>query len=273
MSVPTSDPARSREDPPPRAPAGPSLCCGVAACAAVRAAESELPKLRERVVAAYSATLSNAVIKQADEQSVVAWAAVAQAERESGFDPAARSGWGVVASPRTPGRLRMADALRRFRAQGAWSVSPHIVPHCSLHSLAGLLSQALDLHGPNLGVGGWRGGEADAFLAAAALLEGDGLPGLWVVWSGWESESAPPGEAVCQAVALGLVPGLEDCPLRLRITPTPPQLAPVPATAGDFPAFGLEGLARALAEAAPASVWRLKGYGFACLERRGAGDA
>src|SRR5262249_2336298 len=110
------------------------------------------------------------------------------------------------------GRPTMAASLQRFDAEGAWGVSPHLIPHRSLHALSGTVSQALKVHGPNFGVGGGPGCEAELLLAAAALLHGQRLPGVWAVCTRLDPELPPrpdgtsaPGTA-CLALALALPP-------------------------------------------------------------------
>jgi hypothetical protein len=118
----------------------------------------------------------------------------------------------VLAAPRFLGRPTMAAALTRFRAEGAWGVSPHLIPHRCLHSLSGTVSQALQVHGPNFGVGGGPGGEAEALRAALALLTGQRLPGVWVVLTRLDPELPPDGSGLpppgssCAALALALAP-------------------------------------------------------------------
>jgi hypothetical protein len=107
----------------------------------------------------------------------------------------------------------MVESLQKFREQGAWSVSPHIIPHCTLHSLSGLLSQVLGLHGPNIGAGGKPGGESEALTVAAAWLAADRLPGVWVVLTGWDVESPTNAGATCQAAVLALTAAEVTSPL------------------------------------------------------------
>ena len=121
--------------------------------------------------------------------------------------------WGVVAAPRFLGQPAMAAALKRFQAEGAWGVSPHLIPHRSLHSISGTVSQALKIHGPNFGVGGGPGGPADALLAAAAMLEGQHLPGVWLVlrlpWTPSRRRTKRDGRrpgGMCVGLALALRP-------------------------------------------------------------------
>jgi hypothetical protein len=213
--------------------------------------------------------LAASVLKHADPQTIVALAALRQALTDSALSPEDFSGWGVVGCPREPGRAWMTEQLVRFAAEGAWSVSPHAVPHCSLHSLSGLLSQALATHGPNLGVGGRPGLEAQALRAAVALLADSALPGVWVVWTGWHPEPFAEAEEcspICRALALALQdeervtvsPGMvgRGQPLCLRLTPPLPSAA----ESRHLPLFSLEGLATALphcpSDRAAQGLWR-----------------
>src|SRR5207237_403724 len=68
------------------------------------------------------------LIKHADEQTVVALAAVAAAIRDHRLETTDFSAWGVLAGPRYPGRAALVPALARVRAEGAWGMSPHLIP-------------------------------------------------------------------------------------------------------------------------------------------------
>jgi hypothetical protein len=161
---------------------------------------------------------------------------VLHAAHHHGLDLTACRDWGVLAAPLYLGRASLAAAIMRFRDEGAWGVSPHLVPHRSLHSPSGALSYALKLHGPNFGVGGGPGCAAEVLLAAAALLERRRAPGLWVVFSAIDPD-APPGregeqspETTCAALALALTPArFGAAGLRLRVkaaaAPAPPTAA------------------------------------------------
>ncbi len=164
---------------------------------------TSLVSARQEVQALYAETLPSSILKQADEQSLVALLAIHTAIQDSSKRTRDFEQWGLVASPRLPGRRRIADFLVKFREQGAWSASPHVIPNCSLHSASGLLSQALGLHGPNFGAGGMIGSEKEALWAGFSLLEGEQLPGVWILFTGWDRESLT-GEGQCQAAVLAL---------------------------------------------------------------------
>lgn len=182
------------------------LALGVAArvlsAARARCRTADLGALRDQLAAAFPQTLGAGTLKNCDELTLVSIEAV---RRASARLPGPTPKWGVVAGVRSPGRPRMADALARFRDRGAWSVTPHFIPHSLLHSAAGLVGQAFGLHGPGAGFGGMPGSEGDVLLAAAGWLAGGDLPGAWLVWAGWASGSPSDGPAV-EALAAAVVP-------------------------------------------------------------------
>ena len=188
-----------------------SLVAGWAAC---RFSLEELPALRQRPGLLQGAQLPASFLKHADEQTVAGIAAVSQAIESHGLNHTDFSSWGVIAAPRFLGRAALAVALARFANEGAWGISPHLIPHRSLHALSGTVSQALKIHGPNYGVGGGADGAAEALLAGSALLADGQVPGLWIVLTGFDPElvpanpgaaEAPPCSTDCMAVALALV--------------------------------------------------------------------
>lgn len=188
------------------------MCCDVAADATVRVGVEELPELRRRPGPVCGEPLPASFLKHADEQTVAGLTAVYQAIERAGLQTTCYRDWGVLAAPRFLGRPAMAAALQRFQAEGAWGVSPHLIPHRSLHSISGTVSQALKIHGPNFGVGGGPGAVAEVLLAATAMLERKDLPGVWVVLTCLHPEMAPeasgrpaPG-AQCVGMALALTP-------------------------------------------------------------------
>lgn len=170
------------------------VSCEVAAEAVVRTSLEALAELRRNPGPCSGEPLPASFLKHADEQTVAGLGAVYRAIDKGGLQQTCFRDWGVVAAPRFLGRPAMAAALQRFAAEGAWGVSPHLIPHRSLHSLSGTISQALKIHGPNFGAGGGPSGMAEALLAAAALLQGKQLPGVWVVLTCLDSE-LPPDES------------------------------------------------------------------------------
>jgi hypothetical protein len=155
----------------------------------LRAAPDQIPALRQAPVPGPGTTLPPGFLKHADDQTVVGIGAVFRALHDSSALAARQlTDWGVVAGSRFLGRATLALALQRFALEGAWGVSPHLIPHRSLHSISGTVSQALGIHGPNFGAGGGPTCASEAILAAAALLSEGRVPGVWVVLTGWDPE-------------------------------------------------------------------------------------
>ena len=143
-------------------------------------------------------TLGNSILRHSDEQTlsvlVAVRDAVAQIEQPTDF-----SGWGVVVSTRYLGRSAFADALLKFASDGPWNVSVQVVPNRSLHSPASMVGLALGCHGPCVGVGGGLDGEADAWLTAATLLDQQALPGIWLIFAGWDPDTQIDVEGIPRA--------------------------------------------------------------------------
>ncbi len=193
-----------------------AVCCDVAADAVVRLGPESLAEMRRNPGPVHGEPLPASFLKHADEQTVAGLCSVYQAIEKAGLQACCFRDWGVVAAPRFLGRPTMAAALQRFAAEGAWGVSPHLIPHRSLHSISGTVSQALKIHGPNFGVGGGPGGTIEVLLAATALLEGKRLPGVWMVLTCLDPES-PPDEAG------RLTPGTQAVGVALALTPIHPS--------------------------------------------------
>jgi hypothetical protein len=229
-----------------------------------------LPALR-KAPGPVPAPLPLTFLKQADEQTVAGLAAVCRAAQVHGLDLSSQAEWGVIAAPELPGRTGMAAALQAYAREGAWGISPHLIPHRSLHSLSGTVSQALGLHGTNYGVGGGPGALAESLLAAGALLADGRLPGLWVVLTSATEAQSGTGSA-WQAAALALVPDVEEC-VNKNPRPLPGLLLgvrPLPAEAAgpaSWTPLTLEGLVALLADKRdlPEAHWLLGPVGWARL--------
>lgn len=126
---------------------------------------------------------------------------------------------GVVAASCQAGRLVTALSLAQIRPKGSVSISPHIVPQCSLHSVAGAVSVALGMHGPNVGIGGGPDAVAEGLFTAISLVRPGGgadADGVWLIASDWAEEPAVDatgaaiGDPVCRAVALLVEPAAAE---------------------------------------------------------------
>ena len=120
-------------------------------------------------------------LRHADEQSVVAVRAVQRAIAAiPGIDC---SRHGVIAAPCQAGRIASSQTLSKYADGGGVTVSTHIVPQASLHSLAAAVSVGLGMHGPSLGVGGGPRALQEGLLTTAALVDTPGVDGWWLVAS------------------------------------------------------------------------------------------
>lgn len=234
--------------PSPAEPAG-SEPVGVACHAVVEARLSEIPRLRDLPAPATAAALPPRFLRHADEQTVVGMRAVLAAIAAHPLPRPSFAGYGVVAAPCRAGRFTAAQSLAMLRVGGGVTVTPHVVPQCSLHSLAGAVSVALGMHGPNIGAGGGRHALAEGLVAALALLAPAAsahavVPGIWFVATSWDDEpaldpagrpagtaaapAAPPAAAaedpLCRGLAVALVASAGAAtlpPLALVVHPAP----------------------------------------------------
>ena len=166
-----------------------SAACGVASHALVEATLAEIPGLRDQTVPEGVPALPSRYLRHCDEQTVVGIRAVLAAIAAHPEPRPSFADYGVVAAPCQAGRIATAQSLAMLRTAGGVAVSPHIVPQCSLHSLAGAVSVALGMHGPNIGVSGGRHAVSEGLFTSLSLLAADeSLPGVWLVVSGWTAE-------------------------------------------------------------------------------------
>lgn len=200
-----------------------SAACGVASHALVEATLAEIPGLRDQPVPEGVPALPARFLRHCDEQTVVGIRAVLAAIAAHPEPRPTFADYGVVAAPCQAGRIATAQSLAMLRTAGGVAVSPHIVPQCSLHSLAGAVSVALGMHGPNIGTSGGEHAVSEGLLTSLSLLAGnpitgDSPPGIWLLVSGWTQEPlldatgkpdcSPLTDArsgpICRAVAVAL---------------------------------------------------------------------
>jgi hypothetical protein len=192
----------------------PHLSCPVAVHATVTCRAAGIGALREAPVLG-APPLPPRFLRHADEHTVVGIRAVQEAMAAIGQSPknpqaGASDRFAVVAAPCGAGRPASARTLVSLREGGPVTVSPHVVPQCSLHAVASAVSVGLRIHGPNIGVGGGPEALSEAFVTALSLLNEPGVEGCWLVLTAWDEEPVldvrgdVPGDAVCRAVALAL---------------------------------------------------------------------
>jgi hypothetical protein len=254
----------------------------LAAFGVVQIAEKDLPSVRRAPAAGQTGFLPANLLKHSDDQTVAGVAAVCRALQTFQLDPTSFSDWGVLGAPRFLGRSTMAGALKKFFADGAWNVSPHLIPNQTLHSLSGTVSIALNIHGPNFGVGGGPDSESEGLLAAAALLSQRKLPGVWLVLTGWDPEPVADADgrnrlaSVCTGVALALTPDKNEWQgARLRLIPGKDRAnANGHHHSKEAPAlFSVEKISKALANPGTGThVWRLQAGGWVEFESGNGGE-
>jgi hypothetical protein len=204
----------SQQSPQPRRT---EICCDIVAHRSLCLTAESLPPARQRPGPAVGVTLPPNLLKHADEQTVAGLGAVLHAIADFRLDPTSFRDWGIVAAPCFLGRITLANALESFAAEGPWGLSPHFIPHRSQHAVAGTISLALKIHGPNFGAGGGPTSPFEGILGGAVLLSEHRLPGAWVVITGWEPELipvatsgkdgiqwSPPPHSICMALALAI---------------------------------------------------------------------
>jgi hypothetical protein len=272
-------------------PADEAVCCAVSAHGVIEADAQAVAALRTTPSPPGVPALPANLLKHADEQTVVGLFAVFQAIQNHRLTGKNFSDWAVVGAPRFFGRAILAAALRRFSLEGAWGVSPHLIPHRSQHSLSGTISQALGIHGPNLGVGGGPSSASEAALVAASLVVKEEFPGLWLVLTAWDPEPtfseaaaasrnglSSPAPSTCKGVALALRAGdPSDSGMTIRVCPAGRHGMSNGTANGhhlNLPLFSAESLLEALARpSSAAATWRLgiSGWievdGLACAAR------
>jgi len=251
-----------------------SLECAILAHGALQVPTDQVAALRRNPGKITGKEFSPALLRFADEQTVVGVATVLQAIERHGLSETDFTNWGILGSPIFLGRSTVVQAILRFRKEGAWGVSPHIIPHRLLHAVSGTVSQVLGIHGPNYGVGGGPDGLSEALLTAFTLITSDNLPGLWLLLTGHDPEPVLDAQGqitspgACQAVALALSRTASDRQQRrLCLTPySDEKRAFTEASLVSLPA-----LRAALEATSPASVplWRLDGFGTMSMMRQG----
>lgn len=204
--------------------------CAIAAHAYAEAPFSRIAALRDEPAPAGGPRLPPRFLRHADEHTVVAIRAVLEAWA-SVPGPLDLGRCGVVAAPCQAGRIITARSLALLRTGGAVTVSPHIVPQCSLHSLAGAVSVAFGMHGPHVGIGGGPDALSEGLFTALSLI-GSGMPdacdAVWLLVSDWETEPGldslgePLGDPVCRALAMLVTPesaAADSAPRLSLVTP------------------------------------------------------
>jgi len=178
-----------------------------------RSSLTEIAPYRKSLPPWASEEAGHLFLKYADDQTVMAVRAIDRAFAAGFVTPEEQRDWSVIVASQYLGRQACAVLLNRFQKCGATGVSPHIIPHHSLHSVSGALSILLGSRGLNVGIGGGTGALSEGLLAAEDFFALDQSQGAWLVATGWDPEPVLDAEGkclnepVCHAVALALRPG------------------------------------------------------------------
>jgi len=245
---------------------------GICAVGAAQANLEAIGPLRKRLPAWVPPETAGHFLKYADEQTVVAVAALDQAITAGELPREQLAHWSVIAAPRCIGRLAGWTTLDRFARGGGPAISPHVIPQHSLHSVSGALSILLASHEPNLGVGGGADSLVQGLLAAFTLPRAPRAVGTWLIATAWSPEPKATAQEnntakiVCYAVALGLSAQAAAGRLgRLRLTTGPADDLRLLGSGPAVPAGAVE-LCQALAGAGGTFRWPLAWGGRLTLE-------
>jgi hypothetical protein len=195
--------------------AGPSL--NLRGFGTARADLSAIAAMRKSLPAWAPPDTPGHFLKHADEQTVLAVAALDQAICSSGLQPDHYRDWSIIAAPRFIGRIAGVATLDRFSRGGGPAISPHLIPQHSLHSISGALSILLASRQPNFGVGGTADSLPEGLLAALTLPLAN-CAGTWLVSTGWDPEPQLDDQGRCQnapachAVALAFESAVKEQP-------------------------------------------------------------
>ena len=239
----------------PARPIPEPAACGIMAHALVEARVSEIAALRDAPAPEGVAALPARFLRHCDEQTVVGMHAVLQSIAAHPRPRPSFDGHGVVAAACQSGRVMAARSLALLKTGGAVTVSTHIVPQGSLHSLAGAVSVGLGMHGPHVGISGGPDALAEGLFAALSFSRPAAapLPGLWLIVTEWDREPTLDrssgdvcDDPICRALAVALEPGA-DAPLTLTLRTPPPGAAVDAAPLDAPPSSQLAEFAQALA--------------------------
>ena len=129
-------------------------------------------------------------LRHADEQTVIGMHSIIRAMAADTQDSRDTSNDAVIAATCLAGQPSAARTMIGLRDKGPVAVTPHIVPQCSLHSVASAASVGFGMHGPNFGVGGGPHAPAEGFLLALTLApmlaKTSPSSRIWLVCTGWD---------------------------------------------------------------------------------------
>src|SRR5207302_3070199 len=108
---------------------GSAVAVGLAGWATARASMEQLAALRKDPGLPPDQTLAPGFLKHSDDQTVLALAAISRAMTSLSRPTACYRAWGVIAAATLFGRYGTFQSLVNFRSDGAWGITPHMIPH------------------------------------------------------------------------------------------------------------------------------------------------
>lgn len=131
------------------------------------------------------------VLRNSDEQTIAGARALLVAM--ASIQPAISSwhDWAIIGCPRFLGRCIICATIARYFGEPKFSISPHIIPNYTLHSLSGTISVGMTMHGANFGVGGGPNHIPEGLLTALSVVAERQHPGVWLILSELEPEPKP----------------------------------------------------------------------------------
>jgi hypothetical protein len=178
---------------------------------------AELAESRKELMKYLPKSLSPQLLRHSDEQTLASLVAISEAIQNANMAKSDFNEWAIVSASRNLGRSAFAAVIDKYRDEGPWGVSVHVIPHCTAHSVAGTISLVLKSHGPCIGVGVGDDLEVDALLSTACILQRPDWFGAWVVFSAWSPElvidttGRPTSDSMCLAAAIAVTREWSAC--------------------------------------------------------------
>ena len=200
----------------PSLPADFSTLCQIDSCAIESAHFSEVQALAREKHAHGPYSLPIRFLRHADEQTVIGVQSIFKVMAADTQEIPDISNDAVIAATCLAGQPAAARTMIGLRDKGPVAVTPHIVPQCSLHSVASAVSVGFGMHGPNFGVGGGPHAVSEGLLLAITLAPMLAITSpsarIWLIFTGWDQQPSleTNGEAnndpLCRGLTLLLKP-------------------------------------------------------------------
>ena len=174
--------------------------CLVESYAAACARSSEIDALARAKHSHGCHSLPPRFLRHADEQTVIGMHSVVRAMAVDTQSHRDICNDAVIAATCLGGQPSAARTMIGLRDKGPVAVTPHIVPQCSLHSMASAASVGFGMHGPNFGVGGGPHATAEGFLLALTLApmlaKTSPSARIWLICTAWDQQPSVDAKGV-----------------------------------------------------------------------------